>query len=185
MYLNKPHKMISKLFVFGLVYLLGSTVCLKPNLDRKFDPQIRLIENVDFQVQAEELEERKAAGRSNILNVLEGIVEVLQTIIRFMNGVAKLDDIVTKIQELFKTFQKLFNVIAIISEVPIIGKPVAWVLSPLLSMIGRLVDNTPVFGTLLKQLIVGPEYPATPPPTTTTTAKPSVWGGLWGGPQAA
>lgn len=55
-----------------------------------------------------------------------------------------------------KGVQGLVNVKAIIKEVPFIGPTAVWIISPVLDIFGQMVNNTPVFGGLLSQLVVGP-----------------------------
>ncbi|CAH1104795.1 unnamed protein product [Psylliodes chrysocephalus] len=140
-------------FVFlGLLTVLASTLALDSNL-HKNGPKLRSLYGPGAA-----LEERQA-HKSGILRILEEFVNVLQTILGFADGHNTLDDIVSSVQMFSKGVQGLVNVKAIIKEVPFIGPTAVWIISPVLDIFGQMVNNTPVFGGLLSQLVVGPSYP--------------------------
>ncbi|XP_050513537.1 uncharacterized protein LOC126889345 isoform X1 [Diabrotica virgifera virgifera] len=113
--------------------------------------------------------------RSGIIRILESMTTMMQTILSYVDGHAKMADIVTSVQEFVKAMESFINIKAIINEVPFVGPTVSWIITPILSLISSLVKETPVFGELLSQMLIGPVYPVTLPPTTAPPPTKSGW----------
>ncbi|CAG9858559.1 unnamed protein product, partial [Phyllotreta striolata] len=167
--------------ILGFLVFISVTLALEINQHEINALNSRLKPSNDLM-----FEDRQAAKshRSGILRIMEEIIKVMQTVLGLADGHNSVDDVVKSVQSVYIAMESFVNIKGFIREIPLIGPTVSWILSPILELVGSLLKNTPVFGELLKQLVVGPTYPATPPPppppppTTESTGGGNIFG--WG-----
>ncbi|XP_050513538.1 uncharacterized protein LOC126889345 isoform X2 [Diabrotica virgifera virgifera] len=175
------NKMRQVLLAVVLATLCSSGFCTRGSerLDKiRIEPQDLndILDGPYFEGKEFAIDERaEIKHRSGIIRILESMTTMMQTILSYVDGHAKMADIVTSVQEFVKAMESFINIKAIINEVPFVGPTVSWIITPILSLISSLVKETPVFGELLSQMLIGPVYPVTLPPTTAPPPTKSGW----------
>ncbi|XP_072397635.1 uncharacterized protein [Diabrotica undecimpunctata] len=174
------NKMRQVILVVVLAIICSLGFCTSETLDKiRIEPQDLneiFSDGPYFEGKEFAIDERaEIKHRSGIIRILENFTIFMQTVLSYLDGHAKMEDIVTSVQEFVKSMESFINIKAIINEVPLVGPTVSWIITPILELFSSLIRNTPVFGELLSQMLVGPVYPVTLPPTTAPPPTTSGW----------